>query len=80
MKVNDVAVGRVSAIRLNRAGTTAEVDVELNGSVRLPANAVASIQQTSLLGEKYVSLSTPLDAAASGRLQGGATIPRLTDQ
>ena len=75
VKVNDVSVGRVSSIRLNRAGNTAEVDVELNGSVQLPANAVAAIQQTSLLGEKYVSLSTPLDAPATGRLRAGATIP-----
>jgi phospholipid/cholesterol/gamma-HCH transport system substrate-binding protein len=73
--VNDVAVGRVSKIRLNRAGNTAEVTVELNGSVQLPSNAVASIQQTSLLGEKYVSLSAPLDAPPVGRLAAGATIP-----
>jgi phospholipid/cholesterol/gamma-HCH transport system substrate-binding protein len=75
VRVNDVAVGRVSKIVLNRAGTTAEVTVELNGSVRLPSNAVASIQQTSLLGEKYVSLSAPLDATPVGRLTNGATIP-----
>lgn len=75
VRVNDVAVGRVSKIVLNRAGTTAEVTVELNGSVRLPGNAVASIQQTSLLGEKYVALSAPLGAAPAGRLRNGATIP-----
>lgn len=75
VQVNNVAVGRISAIKLNRAGTTAEVTVQLNGSVHLPANAVASIQQTSLLGEKYVALSAPLDSSATGRLRPGATIP-----
>jgi len=75
VRVNDVAVGRVNQVVLNRAGTTAEVTVELNGSVHLPGNAVASIQQTSLLGEKYVALSAPLDAAPVGRLRNGATIP-----
>ncbi len=76
VQVNDVAVGRISAIKLNRAGNTAEVTVQINGSVHLPANAVASIQQTSLLGEKYVALSAPLDAPATGHLQGGAVIPK----
>ncbi len=75
VRVNDVAVGRVNKIVLDRAGTTAEVTVELNGSVQLPRNAVASIQQTSLLGEKYVALSAPLDATPVGRLRDGATIP-----
>ena len=75
VRVNDVAVGRVNKIVLNRAGTTAEVTVEINGSVHLPSNAVASIQQTSLLGEKYVSLSAPLDAEPVGRLSNGDTIP-----
>jgi phospholipid/cholesterol/gamma-HCH transport system substrate-binding protein len=43
--------------------------------VRLPANATASIRQTSLLGEKFVDLSAPTDQPARGRLADGATIP-----
>ena len=31
----------------------------INGSVRLPANAIAEVQQSSLLGEQYVALSAP---------------------
>jgi phospholipid/cholesterol/gamma-HCH transport system substrate-binding protein len=76
VKVNDVAVGRVTKITLDtRSGKTAEVQVQIRGDVKLPANAVASIQQTSLLGEKYVALGSPLDAPGVGRLKSGATIP-----
>ena len=33
------------------------VTISVNGDVELPANAVAAIQQSSLLGEKYVELA-----------------------
>jgi len=57
VKVNDVTVGRVEAIKL--VEWHARVQVLLNGDVQLPANAHADIRQTSLLGEKFVSLSVP---------------------
>jgi phospholipid/cholesterol/gamma-HCH transport system substrate-binding protein len=59
VKVNDVSVGKVESVRL--VGWNAEVQVAVNGDVRLPANAYAQIRQTSLLGEKFVSLSYPPD-------------------
>jgi phospholipid/cholesterol/gamma-HCH transport system substrate-binding protein len=59
VKVNDVSVGRVESVKL--VGWNAEVQVAVNGDVRLPANAYAQIRQTSLLGEKFVSLSYPPD-------------------
>ena len=40
-------------------GWAAEVQIAVNGDVTLPANAYAQIRQTSLLGEKFVSLSYP---------------------
>ncbi len=40
--------------------------------MRLPANATATIDQTSLLGEKYVALARP--AEPRGNLADGATI------
>ena len=43
--------------------------------MHLPDNAVADIQQTSLLGEKYVSLAPPTTEAPEGRLGEGDTIP-----
>lgn len=86
VKVNDVAVGKVTAIRLSRAGDdsgmpstngwTARVTVQVNGSVDLPENAQAAVKMTSLLGEKYVSLQQPTDGPPSTtRLQNNSTIP-----
>jgi len=57
VKVNDVTVGKVESIRL--IDWHAQVQIALNGNVQLPANAHADIRQTSLLGEKFVSLSYP---------------------
>ena len=75
VQVDNVKVGQVQTIDLAPDGVTAQVTVSLNGSTDLPANAVGSIEQTSLLGEKYVSLAPPTGEPATGKLTGGATIP-----
>lgn len=62
VKVNDVSVGRVESVKL--VGWAAEVQLAINGDVTLPANAYAQIRQTSLLGEKFVSLSYPTNGEA----------------
>ena len=67
VKINDVAVGKVDTIALTNCRTApgapqqwcARVKVEVNGSVHLAQNATAEVKQTSLLGEKYVSLQQP---------------------
>jgi len=41
----------------------------------VPANAVASVGQTSLLGSMHLSLNPPVGEKPTGRLQPGATIP-----
>ncbi|GAA2583223.1 MCE family protein [Actinomadura fulvescens] len=74
VKVNDVAVGRVSKVSLPNGGWTAEVTLLIDGDVKLPANAYAQLRQSSLLGEKYVAL-TPPSTGATGRLTDGTTIP-----
>ncbi|MET7745646.1 MCE family protein [Streptomyces sp. NPDC005385] len=74
VKVNDVAVGRVTRIELN-ANWSARVTLEINGSVRLPANAGARLEQSSLLGEKYVQLVAPAKSSGTGRLADGSVIP-----
>ena len=78
VKVGDVPVGRVREIRLGGDGWTAETVLEVNGDVVLPANALARLRQSSLLGEKFVELAAPDDApaakAAGPRLANGATI------
>lgn len=73
VKVDDVTVGEVTAVDLD--GYTARVTMKLRNSVDLPDNAIADIRQTSLLGEKFVSLSAPLAGADTNRLSDGDTIP-----
>ncbi|GAA3927014.1 MCE family protein [Actinomadura viridis] len=74
VKVNDVAVGRVSKVSLPLDGWTARVTMVVNGKVRLPANATARLEQSSLLGEKYIQLAAP-PVGATGTLADGARIP-----
>ena len=52
-------VGRVESIELNQKTGPRVVTLTVNRDVELPANAVAAIQQSSLLGEKYVELAPP---------------------
>ena len=73
VKVNDVSVGKVSAIDLE--GYQALVTLEIQRDVDLPGNAVAELRQTSLLGEKFVELSAPDEGALASRLRDGAVIP-----
>jgi phospholipid/cholesterol/gamma-HCH transport system substrate-binding protein len=74
VKVDDVTVGEVEEIWLD--GFTANVRLRLDRSVRLPDNATAQIRQTSLLGEKFVSVAAPGGGQRSyGRLANGDVIP-----
>ncbi|SDY62861.1 phospholipid/cholesterol/gamma-HCH transport system substrate-binding protein [Amycolatopsis xylanica] len=73
VKVNEVPVGRVESVGLAKDGWNAEVTVRVNGDVKLPANALANIRQSSLLGEKFVELAAP--SGGQGSLADGATIP-----
>jgi len=74
VRVADVPVGRVEGIELNPEDWTAVVTISVNRDVELPANAVAAIQQSSLLGEKYVELAPPGNEQPSGRLDDGDRI------
>jgi phospholipid/cholesterol/gamma-HCH transport system substrate-binding protein len=74
VRVADVPVGRVEKIELDEENWTAVVTVEVNGDVELPANAVAAIQQSSLLGEKFVELAPPGNEEPQGRLGDDARI------
>jgi phospholipid/cholesterol/gamma-HCH transport system substrate-binding protein len=71
VKVDDVTVGRVADIRLD--GWHAQLTLELNRDVRLPANATAKIGQKSLLGAEYVELAAPDQPV--GQLAQGDLIP-----
>ncbi|GAA1230962.1 MCE family protein [Prauserella halophila] len=74
VKVNDVAVGRVERVRLAEDGKTALADLAVNGDIGLPADAVAELRQSSLLGEKFVELRPPGDGG-TGTLGDGDVIP-----
>src|SRR3954453_18527882 len=52
VKVDDVPVGRVEKVALGADGWTAEAVLAVNGDVVLPANSLANLRQSSLLGEK----------------------------
>ncbi|MET7497858.1 MCE family protein [Streptomyces sp900116325] len=73
VKVNNVTVGAVEQVELD--GWHARVRLRVADSVKLPANAVAELRQTSMLGEKYVALSAPTGKAPVGRLSDGDRIP-----
>jgi phospholipid/cholesterol/gamma-HCH transport system substrate-binding protein len=71
--IDDVVVGSVGTMRVQ--GWHADVEISVKRDVIVPANAVASVGQTSLLGSMHLELNPPLGQPPSGRLQPGATIP-----
>ncbi|MEH0938963.1 MCE family protein [Micromonospora psammae] len=73
VKVDDVTVGSVEKISLS--GWTAQVTLRIGADVRLPADATAAVRQSSLLGEKYVTVAAPPGGGSSGRLADGDVIP-----
>jgi len=74
VKVDDVTVGTVEKVWLE--GYVAKVRLKLPKSLDLPDNARATIRQTSLLGEKFVSLAPPTgDEKPRGKLENGELIP-----
>jgi virulence factor Mce-like protein len=69
----DVVVGSVGRMRVREGH--ADVEVSVKPDVVVPANAVATVGQTSLLGSMHVELNPPLGQHPTGRLEPGATIP-----
>lgn len=70
--INDVVVGSVRTMSVDN--WHADVVVGVRSNVRVPANAVATVGQTSLLGSMHLSLDPPLGEPPRGRLQPGATL------
>ncbi|HZQ30684.1 MAG TPA: MCE family protein [Mycobacterium sp.] len=76
--INDVIVGSVGKMTVGSRtaqGWHANVDVSVRPDVVVPANAVASVGQTSLLGSMHLELDPPLGEQARGSLPPGSTIP-----
>lgn len=76
VKIDNVAVGRVSKIRLTEDGRSARVSLVVRDDVSLPAGTTARLQQTSLLGEKYVALIRPAPPVAGEPLGDGSVVGR----
>jgi phospholipid/cholesterol/gamma-HCH transport system substrate-binding protein len=72
VRVADVNVGTVTAIKLKNWVATLTVGLEPN--IKLPKNATARIGQTSLLGSQHVELAAPPNPS-SELLKDGDTIP-----
>lgn len=70
--MNDVVVGSVGKMEVQDWHANVEISVEPD--VVVPANAVASVGQTSLLGSMHLALNPPLGQEPEGRLGSGATI------
>jgi phospholipid/cholesterol/gamma-HCH transport system substrate-binding protein len=71
--IDDVIVGSVGPMKVK--DWHADVEISVKRDVVVPANVVASIGQTSLLGSMHLELNPPLGQAGVGRLRPGATIP-----
>lgn len=73
VQVGDVTVGNVT--KIERQAWHALLTIRLNGDVDLPANATATLGQTSLLGSLHIELAPPTDVAPQGKLTEGSLIP-----
>jgi phospholipid/cholesterol/gamma-HCH transport system substrate-binding protein len=65
--IDDVIVGSISKMTVQN--WHAFVEVSVNSDVTVPANAVASVGQTSLLGSMHLQLNPPPGQEGSGKLQ-----------
>lgn len=73
VRVGDVTVGNIT--KIERQGWHALLTITIDGDVELPANATATVGQTSLLGSLHVELAPPADVPPEGRLHEGSLIP-----
>src|SRR5215213_6478021 len=71
--INDVVVGSVGKMKVDQ--WHADVEISVKPDVVVPANAVATVGQTSLLGSMHLALNPPLGQGPQGRMQPGATVP-----
>jgi len=70
--IDDVTVGSVGDISVT--DWHANVEIFVKPGVVVPANAVAVIGQTSLLGSSHLALDPPVGVAPQGRLAPGSVI------
>ena len=73
VRVGDVTVGNVT--KIERQDWHALVTMTLDGDVKLPANATATVGQTSLLGSLHIELAPPAGVESIGQLHQGSLLP-----
>ena len=71
VEIAGVAVGRVSAIRLDTEDYTAHVDLHINEGIPLSEDIMASVKTSGLIGDKYIAI-TP--GGSETMLQPGSLI------
>lgn len=78
VQMADVPIGQVTAVTLD--GTRAKVTMSIDTSARVPADATAALNQTTILGEHFVQLRVPRATAAGNQalLANGGTIARTS--
>ena len=72
VKMADVPVGSVTAISLD--GDRAKVVMSIDTSADVPANVIAKVDRTTILGERFIDLAVPRHPV--GRLENGERIAR----
>ncbi|OMC04351.1 MCE family protein [Mycolicibacterium fortuitum] len=70
--MNDVVVGSVRSLSVK--DWHADVEFSVKPGIVVPANVVASVGQTSLLGSMHLAINPPSGQAPEGKLAPGATI------
>ncbi|WP_370248965.1 MCE family protein [Nocardioides sp.] len=76
-RANDVVIGSVESIELDDR-LRAVVVCRIDDDVRLAGNAVATLRETSLLGERFVALDPPAGTDPVGTLAPGTVLPAAT--
>lgn len=75
VKVDGVEVGQVDAVNLSDTGWLADVVIKLPKDVTIAKDATFTLQQTSLLGEKYISINQPTDGVKATALAADSVVP-----
>lgn len=66
-----VQVGKVKSVTLTQDGVQAKLSI--NSSAKIPANAPATVESVSAIGEQYVNFGAT-EGEPSGRLKDGSTV------
>lgn len=79
VQLADIPVGHVTSITVSH--DRAKVDMVIDAGTDVPADVTASISQTTILGEAFVSLAVPGGAGVhQAQLSSGATIAHTSVQ